>query len=275
MLSDGEKRALYDAGGWSAVEKGSGGTDPWGRPTGVPKGGDVSVTVTVPLEDMYVGGRVRATVRRRVVCRGCAAKLDRRGRMQEATDEKCLGCLPSCPPEKKVVQRRMGMMIMNQEVEEPSKERCKEDAKVLTATIEKGAAEGAEISFPRASEQSPGKIPGDVRVRLKAAKHAVFTRNGTDLQMEMKISLREALLGFEKSIRHLDGHPVSIRQGTISSHGQVLTLKDEGMPVHGVPSEFGKLHVRLVVVMPKRLTSDEKEFVGANFEPEKEEIGKR
>ena len=28
----------------------------------------------------------------------------------------------SCPPEKKVVQRRMGMMIMNQEVEEPSKE---------------------------------------------------------------------------------------------------------------------------------------------------------
>ena len=114
-----------------------------------------------------------------------------------------------------------------------------------------------------------------MRVRLKAAKHAVFTRNGTDLQMEMKISLREALLGFEKSIRHLDGHPVSIRQGTISSHGQVLTLKDEGMPVHGVPSEFGKLHVRLVVVMPKRLTSDEKEFVGANFEPEKEEIGKR
>ena len=65
VLSDGEKRALYDAGGWSAVEKGSGGTDPWGRPTGVPKGGDVSVTVTVPLEDMYVGGRVRATVRRR------------------------------------------------------------------------------------------------------------------------------------------------------------------------------------------------------------------
>ena len=34
VLSDGEKRALYDAGGMSAVEKGSGGTDPWGRPTG-------------------------------------------------------------------------------------------------------------------------------------------------------------------------------------------------------------------------------------------------
>ena len=39
MLSDGEKRALFDAGGMTAVDKGAGGTDPWGRPVGVRKGG--------------------------------------------------------------------------------------------------------------------------------------------------------------------------------------------------------------------------------------------
>lgn len=267
VLSDGEKRALYDAGGMSAVQKGGGGTDPWGRPVGVQKGGDVSVTVKVPLEDMYKGGSVRASVRRRVVCRGCAQK-SARARQQETEQQrqKCAACGPTCPPEMKMVQRRMGMMIMNQEVEEPSKERCMEDEKVLTATIEQGAPEDSEMVFPRASEQTPGKIPGDVKLKLKSARHAVFTRNGTDLSMNMKITLRQALLGFEKEIRHLDGHAVSIRASGVVSHGQVLTLPNEGMPVHGVPSEFGVLRVKCVIEMPKTITAEERAFVQSHFE---------
>ena len=167
-------------------------------------------------------------------------------------------------------------MIMNQEIEEPSKQRCKEDEKVLTATIERGAPEGFEITFPRASEQSPGVVPGDVKVKLKAAKHAVFRRNGTnDLLMRMNIPLRQALLGFERVIRHLDGHPVTISHHGIANHGQMLTLKGEGMPVHGFPAEFGQLHVELAIKMPKGLTEAERDFVGRNFEPPAEERPRR
>ena len=298
VLSDGEKRALYEAGGMDAVQKGTGGFDMFGRPTGVPKGGEVSVTVSVPLEDMYRGGSVRAAVRRRVVCRGCTVTADWRGRPQEQTHERCAGCSASCPPERKVVQRRMGPMIMNQEIEEPSKERCREDEKVLSTTIERGTDEGHEIVFPRASEQSPGQIPGDIKLRLKAARHAVFERKGTDLQMNMSIPLRQvrmdarvkvsvrarrcarasalsctcpsaaqALLGFERTIRHLDGHAVTISNRGISRHGQTLSLAHEGMPVHGVPSEFGKLHVTLSIDMPTALTSIERDFVAKHFEP--------
>lgn len=61
ILSDGEKRALYDVGGMTAVDEGSSGrTDPWGRPIGVRRGDNVEVTVNVPLEDMYKGGMVSA-----------------------------------------------------------------------------------------------------------------------------------------------------------------------------------------------------------------------
>ena len=67
VLRDGEKRALYDAGGMAAVEKGTGGTDMFGRPVGVQKGPEVEVKVRVPLEDMYRGGNVRANVRARSV----------------------------------------------------------------------------------------------------------------------------------------------------------------------------------------------------------------
>lgn len=43
--------------------------------------------------------------------------------------------------------------------------------------------------------------------------------------------------------------------------GQVLTLVGEGMPVHGVPSEFGVLRVELMVSLPSRLSAEERRFV--------------
>ena len=83
----------------------------------------------------------------------------------------------------------------------------------------------------------------------------------------MKISLRDALLGFERTIRHLDGHPVSVAHGGVATHGQVIVLRGEGMPVHGVPSEFGQLRVKLSIEMPKRVTAEERDFVASHFAP--------
>ena len=270
VLSDDQKRALYEAGGMEAVNKGVGQRDMWGREVGVQQGGDVSVTISVPLEDMYKGGTVRVSVNRRVVCRGCRDK-PRAGissyLRSEPIKPQCEGCGPSCPMVKKVVHQRMGMMIMQQEVSEPSPDKCKEESKVLAATIERGTVEGTEVVFPRASEQTPGKIPGNVVVKLKSARHAVFRRDGTELHMSLKIPLRAALLGFEHTLHHLDGHPVLLKHEGIASHGQVLVIEGEGMPVHGVPSEFGKLHVTLAIEMPAALSAEERELVGRYFEP--------
>lgn len=41
--------------------------------------------------------------------------------------------------------------------------------------------------------------------------HPVFERvNNDDLKMYMNITLKEALLGFEKEVTHLDGHMVDV-----------------------------------------------------------------
>ena len=114
VLSDGEKRARYDAGGMKAVEE-EPRRDPWGRPIGVQKGKDVSSKIRVTLEDLYNGRTINAQVRRRVVCRGCRTNR---------ASPRCEGCGPSCPAERKTVQKRMGNMIFNQEVQVPSEERC-------------------------------------------------------------------------------------------------------------------------------------------------------
>ncbi len=259
VLSDGEKRALYDAGGLQAVEK-AGKTDMFGRPAGVPKGEDVSVTVRVPLAEVYNGGNATVHLTRRVVCRGCAG---------DVATPRCAQCGPTCPPQKRMIQQRMGPgMVIQREVEEPSSERCADEPRSLSFLIERGQPEGHVHTFERAGEQTPGMIAGDVRVIVQTEPHAAFVRNGDDLELELPISLRQALLGFSRELRHLDGRAVVVAKEGVSSPGEVVELADEGMPRHGTPSERGTLRVRLGVKFPTALTESERQFVAANFRDE-------
>ena len=108
-------------------------------------------------------------------------------------------------------------------------------------------------------------IAGDVRVIVQTEPHAAFVRNGDDLELELPISLRQALLGFSRELRHLDGRAVVVAKEGVSSPGEVVELADEGMPRHGAPSERGTLRVRLGVKFPTALTESERQFVAANF----------
>jgi DnaJ-class molecular chaperone len=53
----------------------------------------------------------------------------------------------------------------------------------LDIEIEKGMADGQEITFPRAADQSADMSisPGDVIYTIRTAPHKRFTRRGNDL----------------------------------------------------------------------------------------------
>jgi hypothetical protein len=78
--------------------------------------------------------------------------------------------------------------------------------KTLPVIVERGAPNGHEIRFPKAAEQKPGFIPGDVIVKLKQKNHNRFARHGNDLHTTVELSLKKALCGFDLTIRHL-GEP--------------------------------------------------------------------
>lgn len=74
--------------------------------------------------------------------------------------------------------------------------------------IEKGTPDGHEISFKDAADEYVNVRPGSIRVKIQQVDHPVFERKGNDLKTRIKITLKEALLGFTKEIKHLDGHLV-------------------------------------------------------------------
>lgn len=83
--------------------------------------------------------------------------------------------------------------------------------------------------------------------------HASFERSGSDLLTTVKVTLSEALLGFNRILlNHLDGRGIQVASppGKAIKPGQAIVLRGEGMPIYKKPDERGNLYVMLDVEMP-------------------------
>jgi DnaJ-class molecular chaperone len=121
------------------------------------------------------------------------------------------------------------------------------DGRRLEITIPRGAATGSRIRLT-------GKAPQgqDLIVVTKVKPHPVFTRKGDDLEREVPVTLREALLGGEVPVGTLKGKVLlKIPPGT--QHGRVFRLKGQGMP-RFKGDGAGDLLVRVRVVLPTNLS---------------------
>merc|ERR1712146_447268 len=97
-------------------------------------------------------------------------------------------------------------------------------------------------------------------------KHRLFERRGDDLYHKITISLKQALTGFKRTLKHLDGHEVEIDTfGTVVHYGEVRKFPGEGMPVHNFPSQFGDLHVEFRVDFPGSSTRSRSKSCNAFF----------
>ena len=89
----------------------------------------------------------------------------------------------------------------------------------ITVTLERGMADGDDIRFEREGDQSPDATPGDVVFEVKVQPHALFERKGDHLYLTETISLKEALLGFSHTLKHLDGRDFVIEQKGVTQPG--------------------------------------------------------
>ena len=112
-----------------------------------------------------------------------------------------------------------------------------------------------EVAIPRGVDTGSrvrlsGKGPNgrDVVVAVRVRPHDVYTRRGADLERELPVTLREALLGAEVPVATLKGRILlTIPSGTQS--GKTFRLTGQGMPrMKGEGT--GDLYVKVRVVLP-------------------------
>ncbi|KAF3679336.1 Chaperone protein dnaJ 2 [Capsicum annuum] len=269
VLSDPEKREIYDQYGADALKEGmgggGGGNDPFDifqsffGGGGSPFGGggssrgrrqrreDVIHPLKVSLQDLYNGTSKKLSLSRNVLCSKCKGKASKSG-----ASMKCSGCQGSG---MKVSIRQFGPSMIQQMQHHcnecngtgetiSDKDRCPQckgekvvqEKKVLEVHVEKGMQNGQKVTFPGEADEEPETIIGDIVFVLQQKEHPKFKRKGDDLFVEHTLTLTEAL--FVKP-------------------DQFKAINDEGMPMYQRPFMRGKLYIHFTVDFPESLTPEQ------------------
>lgn len=129
----------------------------------------------------------------------------------------------------------------------------------MEVRIEKGMKDDEEIIFPKEASQMPGVTSGDLVFTIKQTPHPLFERIGNHLYLDIEITLEEALLGFKKIIKSLDGRDIQIERNIITAPFYSMIISGEGMPIKGT-SRFGDMHVTFKVKLPELSIEEGKEL---------------
>jgi molecular chaperone DnaJ len=130
----------------------------------------------------------------------------------------------------------------------------------LRANIPPGVKDGSRIRLPGKGEPGlRGAEPGDLYVVTRVAESAVFKRNGDNLEVEVPLTIPEALLGGIIEVPTLKGSKrLKVARGTKS--GSVQRLRGEGPPKLSGKGR-GDIHYRFVLDVPASLTPEQIEIV--------------
>jgi DnaJ-class molecular chaperone len=89
--------------------------------------------------------------------------------------------------------------------------------------------------------------------------HRTFRRHGDDLYTDVSVPLTVAVLGGEVKVNTPKGSKLSLKIPPETQNGRSFRLKGQGMP-HLGNSTKGDLLARVKVVLPTKLTDEEKEL---------------
>jgi DnaJ-class molecular chaperone len=121
------------------------------------------------------------------------------------------------------------------------------EGKRIEVNIPAGVADGQRIRFS-------GVVPGggDVYLKVKVRPHPIFTRNGADLNRELPLSLRQALLGAEVPVHTLSGR-VLLHIPAETQNGRTFRLAGKGLPRFRAEGR-GDLYAKVRVILPTGLS---------------------
>jgi DnaJ-class molecular chaperone len=101
--------------------------------------------------------------------------------------------------------------------------------KELDVKIPAGVVAGQQIRLKGQGETAPGHRPGDLLITVSIAPHAVFKVDGSDLRVDLPITLYEAVLGGKVRVPTL-GSAVELSIPKNTSSGRTFRLKGKGLP---------------------------------------------
>lgn len=133
--------------------------------------------------------------------------------------------------------------------------------KSVTLTIPAGVDDEKRIIIPNQGDAGVnGGSAGNLVVILHIGQHKYFERDGQDLYCAVPVSIAQATIGATLSIKTLDGKSIEIKIPAGTTHGKLLRVKGEGVPISGSMRK-GDLYLKIMVQVPQHITQKQKELL--------------
>jgi molecular chaperone DnaJ len=289
ILTDTQKRALYDQHGHAGIEaaaRGAGrggfssdafsdifgdvfgdifGTARRGGRSQVFRGADLRYELELELDQAVFGYAAEIEVARLAECESCHGSGAAKG-SQPVTCDSCGGAgqvrisqgffqlQQTCPR-----CRGTGTIIRNPCDSCFGQGRVRRVRK-LAVKVPAGVDSGDRVRLSGEGEAGRnGGPPGDLYVEIHVREHPIFERDGEHLSCEVPVSFATAALGGSVAVPTLDGD-VLLKVPAETQSGRVFRLRDKGVkPVRG--GARGDLFCRVVVETPVHLSAEQRELV--------------
>ena len=248
VLSDKQKREMYDRYGSAYESVGSGHAGPQGWPGGGPAGG---AGVNIDLEDLFGGGTGGgfADLFKQFGGRGGSGRSQRNTPQRGSNIEHQL----TVPFTTAVLGGEAQIAIR----------RGDGQVETLQVKIPAGIEDGKKIRLRGQGEPSPNGGPaGDILIKVHAAEHPYYRRQGKRLEVRVPITLSEAISGAKIDLPTPHGTvTVTVPPGT--SSGRKLRIKGQGVkPVNGSP---GDLMTEIEIRLPEHIEEGDRESLEEIF----------
>jgi molecular chaperone DnaJ len=291
ILSDDEKRALYDRYGFDGIRSnGGGGPGPGfsnvedifsafgdlfgdffgGRSSGKrqPRGADLRVDLELAFAEAVWGCTKDVKVTRAVSCSTCSGS----GAAPGSKPEVCR----TCQGKGQVVHSQGFFMVqstcphcrgLGKQIKDPCED-CrgrgmKPETTTLSVTVPSGVDDGQTLRLAGKGEAAVGGTTGHLYVVLHVQGDERFKRDGDDVLTEIPVSFVKAALGGEVEIYTLEDHcngvaTIDIKPGT--QPGDVMVRRGQGIPHVGEHGR-GDQVIQFKVEIPKKLSSRQEELL--------------
>lgn len=237
VLSDPEKRKLYDRFGTVNPQQGFGGAP--GGAGGY--GQNVDIGDLSDLIGSIFGGRGRtagASPPRGFDPFGAAAQTRAQGQDYE-----------------------QAVSISLKEAYEGTTRQVTIGERSIRVKIPAGATDGTKVRLTGEGEPGiNGGKSGDLYLVVQVEKDPQFTREGDNLIVEVKADMFTALLGGDIEIPTL-ARPLRLKIPAGTQSGKKFRLGGKGMPNLKQPDKFGDLFARVLITVPENLTPEQRELV--------------
>ena len=240
-----------------------------GRRTRQKRGRDMSLEIDLTFEESIFGVERNILISKVSKCQICQGTGAKAGSKME-TCQKCSGK----GKVREIKRTIFGQMEHLRSCEncqgsgQVAKEKCsdchgagvrnkKEDIKI---NIPPGINNGEVIRMNGMGEAVQNGMSGDLYIKVLVRPHKIWKREGHDLFMNHEIKLSDALLGATHWIETLDGK-VEINIPAGSKAGDVLRIKNKGVPIKSNRLHRGDALIHLNIQMPKHLSKTAKELI--------------